>query len=39
LKRNKSQQPSTNPHNLQGIRSFADFIIAEIERAYPGSLE
>lgn len=38
LKQNKSQQPSTNPHNLQGIRSFADFLIAEIERAYPGSL-
>ena len=38
LKRNKSQQPSTNPHNLQEIRSFADFIIAEIERAYPDSL-
>ena len=38
LKQNKSQQPSTNPHNLQGIRSFADFLIAEIERAYPDSL-
>ena len=39
LKRNKSQQPSSNPHNLQGIRSFADFLINEIERAYPGSLD
>jgi hypothetical protein len=39
LKRNKRQQPSSsNPHNLPGIPSFADFLIAEIERAYPGSL-
>jgi hypothetical protein len=39
LKANLSHQPASNPHNLQGIRSFADFLITEIERAYPGSLD
>lgn len=39
LKSNLAHQPSTNPHNLLGIRSFADFLIREIERAYPGKLE
>lgn len=39
LKANLGHQPSTsNPHNLQGIRSFAEFLIREIEHAYPGSL-
>ena len=38
LKRNKSHRPSSNPHNLQGLGCFADFLISEIERAYPGSL-
>ncbi len=38
LKRNLSHQPTSNPSNLQGRGSFADFLIAEIERAYPGSL-
>ena len=39
LKANLSHQPASNPQNLQGIRSFADFLITEIERAYPGSLD
>jgi hypothetical protein len=39
LKTNLAHQPSTNPHNLQGIGSFANFLIGEIERAYPGSLD
>ena len=38
LKCNKAKQPRSNPHNLQGLGCFADFIITEIERAYPGSL-
>jgi len=39
LKLNKAQQPRFNPHNLQGLGCFADFLISEIERAYPGSLD
>jgi hypothetical protein len=39
LKRNKSHQPRSNPQNLQGLGRFADFLIREIERAYPGSLD
>jgi hypothetical protein len=38
LKANLQHQPASNPHNLQGIRSFAEFLIGEIERAYPGHL-
>jgi len=38
LKANLEHQPASNPHNLQGIRSFAEFLIGEIDRAYPGSL-
>ncbi len=38
LKRNKGQRPRSNPHNLQGLGCFADFLIGEIERAYPGKL-
>ena len=38
LKANLEHQPASNPHNLQGIRSFAEFLIQEIERAYPGHL-
>lgn len=38
LKRNKSHQPRSNPHDLQGLGRFADFLIAEIERAYPVAL-
>ncbi|MBE2203057.1 MAG: hypothetical protein IAE94_01780 [Chthoniobacterales bacterium] len=38
VKANLGHQPATNPHNLQGIRSFAEFLIHEIERFYPGSL-
>jgi hypothetical protein len=29
---------ASNPHSLQGIRSFAEFMLREIERAYPGKL-
>lgn len=40
LKANLGHQPSSsNPHGFQGIRSFAEFLIREIERAYPGSLD
>ncbi len=39
LKRNSSRQPRSNPSNLQGLGRFVDFLIAEIERSYPGSLE
>ena len=39
LKANLAHQPSSsNPHNLAGIRSFAEFLIDQIERAYPGLL-
>ena len=38
LKRTRVHRPTSNPNNLQGLGSFADFLIAEIERAYPGSL-
>ena len=40
LKANLGHQPSSsNPHNLLGIRRFAEFLISEIERVYPGSLD
>ena len=39
LKRNKANQPSSNPQNLQRIGRFADFLIDEIERAYPDALQ
>lgn len=39
LKANLAHQPKSNPHNLQGVRSFAEFLIGEIERAYPGRLD
>lgn len=40
LKVNLGRQPSnSNPHNLQGVRSFAEFLLREIERFYPGSLD
>jgi len=38
LKRNKDHRPRTNPHNLQGLGCFADFLIGEIEREYPDAL-
>lgn len=38
LKANLRHQPTSNPHNLQGIRSFAQFLISEIDSAYPGHL-
>jgi len=38
LKRNRARQPICNPNNLQGLGSFADFLISEIEQAFPGSL-
>lgn len=38
LKRNKAQRPTSNPHNLQEIGSFADFLINEIDTAYPSAL-
>jgi hypothetical protein len=38
LKNNLNLQPESNPHNLQGIHSFARFIIAQIEKAYPNLL-
>lgn len=39
LKRNKCRRPRSNPYNLQGLGCFADFLIGEIEGAYPGSLD
>lgn len=40
LKFNLNHQPYfSNPHNLTGIPSFAEFLIQEIELAYPGQLE
>jgi hypothetical protein len=39
LKANLQHQPSwSNPHQLQGLRSFAQFLISEIDSAYPGHL-
>jgi hypothetical protein len=39
LKANLAHQPSeANPHNLRGIRSFAEFLIQQIEQVYPGNL-
>ena len=38
LKHNRAHQPISNPDNLQGLGSFADFLISEIEQAFPGSL-
>ncbi|MEZ0295806.1 MAG: RloB domain-containing protein, partial [Candidatus Methylacidiphilales bacterium] len=38
LKRNKSQQPTSNPWKLQDIYGFADFLISQLEIAYPGQL-
>ena len=38
LKHNRSHQPRSNPHGLQGVLKFTDFLISEIERAYPGKL-
>lgn len=39
LKANLAHQPSgSNPHHLQGIRSFAEFLIQQIELVYPGKL-
>ena len=40
LKNNLHHQPKeSNPHQLTGIRSFAEFLIQEIQRAYPGRLD
>jgi len=39
LKHNRTHRPTSNPHNLQGLGSFADFLIGKIEHAYPGSLD
>ncbi len=39
LKANLARQPSgSNPHNIRGIRSFAEFLIQQIEQVYPGNL-
>jgi hypothetical protein len=39
LKRNLDHQPTSNPNNLQELRGFANFLITEIENAYPYSLD
>jgi hypothetical protein len=39
LKANLCHQPTSNPHSLQGVGKFADFLIGEIDRAYPGKLD
>ncbi len=39
LKANLGHQPmASNPRNIQGVRSFAEFLIREIESAHPGKL-
>lgn len=38
LKQNKERQPISNPPQWQTPRSFADFLIGEIESAFPGKL-
>lgn len=38
LQRHRIHQPLPNPAPFDGIDCFADFLIAEIERAYPGRL-
>lgn len=38
LKDNLVYQPKANPHNLQGIGSFAEFLIEQVEKVYPGKL-
>jgi hypothetical protein len=38
LKRDMAHRPRTNPHNLSGIRCFVEFLVINIESAYPGSL-
>ena len=38
LKANLGHQPMSNPQSLQGVRSFAAFLIDQLERAYPGAL-
>lgn len=39
LRANLCHQPVSNPHSFQGVRSFAEFLIGEIEQSYPGSLD
>jgi len=39
IKRRLTHQPIPRSHDLGGIDKFADFLIAEIERAYPGRAE
>lgn len=39
LKTNKAQRPTSNPHALAGVRCFADFLIGELEKSFPGKLE
>ena len=38
LKSNLGLQPRSNPGNLQGVYSFAQFLIEQIEEVYPGKL-
>ncbi len=38
LKANLHLQPRSNPRDLQGIKSFAEFIIGEVERFHPDIL-
>jgi hypothetical protein len=38
LKSNLGHQPKTNPYNLRGVGSFAEFLIEQIENTYPGKL-
>jgi hypothetical protein len=35
LKRHLPEQPITNPWNWQGLSGFADFLVHELEAAYP----
>lgn len=35
LRTNLSRQPRSNPHGLQGVKSFAEFVIQELHRHHP----
>jgi len=39
LKSHLEHQPKANPHGLSNVRGFGDFLIGELERAYPGKLD
>lgn len=38
LKTQLQYQPKSNPHDLPDLRGFGEFLIGEIERAFPDRL-